>query len=206
MDALGNEVSSSPSKTMLPERAFSSPMMVRATVDFPEPDSPTSPSVPPAGMSKETPATAWICPTVRRSTGDRIGNEVCRSRTDKSGDSVDIGEDSFRVVAGGLVGAGAVGQLAEDGLDLSALFVGVPAAGAEGAARGQGQEVGRRTLDGDQAIARAVESGDGRHQTGGVRVAAVFVDLAERTGLDDASGVHQDHPVGHMRRRRRGRG
>jgi hypothetical protein len=78
---------------------------------------------------------------------------------------VDIGEDSFRVVAGGLMGAGPIGQLTENGLDLGALVVGVPAAGTEGAAGRQGQEIGRRPLDRDEAVAGTFEGGDGRHQT-----------------------------------------
>ncbi len=53
--------------------------MARPSVVLPEPDSPTTPSVPPALISMETPSTAFTCPTTRRSTPLRIGNQILRS-------------------------------------------------------------------------------------------------------------------------------
>ena len=47
-----------PSKTTLPAVGSSSLTSIRAVVDFPQPDSPTSPSVSPALTLKETFSTA----------------------------------------------------------------------------------------------------------------------------------------------------
>ena len=44
---------------MFPELESISRVMRRAVVDFPDPDSPTRPSVSPGRMSKETSSTAW---------------------------------------------------------------------------------------------------------------------------------------------------
>jgi hypothetical protein len=46
------------SKTTEPLSGASSPRTIRPVVDFPEPDSPTRPSVSPRWMSNETPSTA----------------------------------------------------------------------------------------------------------------------------------------------------
>ncbi len=73
-----SDVSSVPSKVTLPDVAFSIWMMARPVVDFPQPDSPTSPSVSPSSMAKLTPATACTvaCPLVK---------ETWRSSTCRSG-------------------------------------------------------------------------------------------------------------------------
>src|SRR5579885_109618 len=54
---------------------------VRPTVDLPQPDSPTSPSVSPLRMLKLTPSTAKTAPAVRCSSPLRIGKCFLRSRT-----------------------------------------------------------------------------------------------------------------------------
>ena len=53
--------------------------MQRATVDFPEPDSPTTPSVCPSLTSRSMPSTALMWPTVRLRKPRRIGNHTRRS-------------------------------------------------------------------------------------------------------------------------------
>ena len=52
-------VSSVSPKRMRPDVGLSTCTMARPVVDFPQPDSPTRPSVSPARMVKEMPATAW---------------------------------------------------------------------------------------------------------------------------------------------------
>ena len=52
---------------------------VRATVDLPQPDSPTRPSVSPSPIVKLTPSTACTVPTVRRSSRLRTGKCFMRS-------------------------------------------------------------------------------------------------------------------------------
>ena len=75
-------VSSRPSKITCPVvsrfRVGSSPMMDRAKTVFPDPDSPTSPSVRPFSSVNDTPSTA-----LRRPRGVR--KWVCRSMTSSSG-------------------------------------------------------------------------------------------------------------------------
>src|SRR5712692_5743161 len=63
-------------------------MMVRPSVDLPQPDSPTRPSVSPFLMSRSTPSTACTCAVVRCRTPDATGNQVFRPRTDTSGSEV----------------------------------------------------------------------------------------------------------------------
>src|SRR5207244_6691351 len=77
----------------------------RAVVAFPQPDSPTSPSVSPAQTAKVIPATALTLPTVRLGKPARIGKFLTRSTTSSSGASPPAGRASAPVA--GLV-AGAV--------------------------------------------------------------------------------------------------
>ena len=61
-------VSSCPSKTTEPSTIFAGglgirPMIESAVTDFPQPDSPTMPSVLPSATEKETPSTAWTAPS-----------------------------------------------------------------------------------------------------------------------------------------------
>ncbi len=55
-----------PSSLMAPEDGSTSRSTVRATVDLPQPDSPTMPSVSPPPTEKLTPSTACTVPTCRR--------------------------------------------------------------------------------------------------------------------------------------------
>ena len=57
----------------------------RASVDLPEPLSPTSPRVVPAGMSRETPSTASTPPVTRWRTPERVGNRLARPCTERAG-------------------------------------------------------------------------------------------------------------------------
>ncbi len=71
---------STPSKTTLPDVGRKSCSTARASVDLPQPDSPTSPSVSPRFRSKLTSETAWMreapvpCSTTRCSTLSSIGS------------------------------------------------------------------------------------------------------------------------------------
>ena len=57
----------------MPLVAGTSRSMVRPTVVFPQPDSPTRPRVLPAPTEKLTPSTAFTNPTVREKTPARMG-------------------------------------------------------------------------------------------------------------------------------------
>src|SRR5260370_20030573 len=76
---------SSPLKTILPAVGAMSLIAVRPSVDLPQPDSPTSPSVSPVLISRSTPSTACTYPTVRCSTPEATGNQTFRSVIETSG-------------------------------------------------------------------------------------------------------------------------
>ncbi len=65
-------VMSSPRYRICPPLGFSSPTSSLATVDLPQPDSPTIPSVSPLRRAKETVSTALTDPTCLRSTTPRV--------------------------------------------------------------------------------------------------------------------------------------
>ena len=64
-----------PSSSTLPGRRLDQPQDGWPTVDLPQPDSPTRPSVSPRPIAKLTPSTACTCPPARR-TGPRRDREM----------------------------------------------------------------------------------------------------------------------------------
>src|SRR4051812_14342765 len=100
-----------------PPVGFSRATSSLATVDSPQPDSPTMPTVSPRRRVRSTPSTAWTCPTVFRKTIPWVsGKYFLRPRTSSSGSpaaswgrtlaaEMSMGsdtEDLLAVVAGGL--------------------------------------------------------------------------------------------------------
>ena len=74
--AFASPVTSRPAIVTRPALGSISRSTSRATVDFPDPDSPTSPKVSPAAIAKSTPSTARTSPSWRRSTALRTGNAL----------------------------------------------------------------------------------------------------------------------------------
>ncbi|MNV90441.1 hypothetical protein D3C71_1848280 [compost metagenome] len=72
---------SSPSKIMLPESDFIMRIISRASVDLPQPDSPTIPSTSPFLSLKLTPSTACTAPSTRPKKPLRIGKYFFRFST-----------------------------------------------------------------------------------------------------------------------------
>src|SRR6202142_307377 len=72
---------SRPSILMLPPVGSMSRNMVRPTVDLPQPDSPTRPSVSPGAIEKLMPSTANTVPPARCNKPLRTGKCFLRSRT-----------------------------------------------------------------------------------------------------------------------------
>src|SRR5699024_10015605 len=66
-----------------PEVGSSSRITDLPVVDFPQPDSPTSPRVSPALTSNEISETAWTVPTWRLNTPPVMGNSLTRLRTSR---------------------------------------------------------------------------------------------------------------------------
>src|SRR5262249_6525741 len=146
----------------------------RPSVDLPQPDSPTRPSVSPWRIVRSTPSTALTCATVRCSTPAEIGNHVRRPRMSTSGSAEVQALVSWGFVAvsgmgltllaarGGGEHATALGHPAggalgpahrlQPGRLLDAALHAEGAAGVERAAAGQVAEVGGQALDGPQHV------------------------------------------------------
>src|ERR671914_689423 len=85
MSERDRRVMSRPSKTTLPPVGSRSRMTQRAIVDFPQPDSPTTPRVSPERTVNETPSTALTDATSRWKTIPRVtGKCFFRSSTTRS--------------------------------------------------------------------------------------------------------------------------
>src|SRR5690606_34596839 len=77
-------VTSLPATVIRPEVGVSSRTTIRPVVVLPQPDSPTRPSVRPAGSEKSTPSTAWTLPERSRSGPDRTGKCLVRPVTPRT--------------------------------------------------------------------------------------------------------------------------
>src|SRR5262245_794192 len=78
---------SSPASLIEPAVGSISRSTVRPTVDLPQPDSPTRPSVSPAAVAKLTPSTANTWPAVRRRRPVLMGKCFLRPATSSTGAS-----------------------------------------------------------------------------------------------------------------------
>src|SRR5262245_59203071 len=164
------------------------PTMSRATVDLPQPDSPTSASVSPRWTSKLTPSTARSrrrgSPSITRLSQ---GRETSKSRLTAARLS------RFMQPAGGAARlrrhqVGTLGGAAREAFR---------AARVEGAARGNGVQARHRAFDLDQALlVLQFNLGDRAHQARGVRMLRVVDHVAHRPDLRDAPGVHHGDAVG----------
>ena len=207
-----------PWKRIRPPDGSSSLRMQRTSVDLPQPDSPTIPSVSPSRSEKETPSTAFTVAISFWNTIPRvIGKCFFRSSTTRSSfpfaavltTTCSGGEhrDELRRLArlrrlvevAGLL----VQRVAADGHELRVLLPAdrhrERAARVEAASRRRVQE--RRRLAGDlvQALEVRVEPRQRAHQAPRVGVARLVEDRAHRPSLDDAGGVHHDHVVRGLR-------
>ena len=206
-----------PWKTISPAVGSSSRTIVRPSVDLPQPDSPTSPSVSPSLTAKLTSSTACTCATSRCSSPFRIGKYFLTCLTSRSG----VSPDSLASLEDGHAAAaeppeivssrwsrlnstssqqrsrcpGVPTRFSSAGF-LLALLERVRAARPELAAFRQVDERGRAALDRVQALGpRPVETRDRAEQAPRVRHLRVVEDIPLRTALDDTAGVHDDDLV-----------
>src|SRR5439155_1278517 len=184
---------SRPSKRMLPAVGFSSPRMSLDVVVLPQPDSPTRPSVAPAGIANETESTARTTPEDQPSAPLRTTKCLVRSMTSRRWGAMSgppmfspTMEPAARRVAGRDVRLG---------WRLDAAVERGRAARGERAARAEGREVGR--LPGDRGETRAShpEARDRLEQGARVGMGGRGEDPAHRSGLDDTAGVHDGHAI-----------
>src|SRR5215831_6734164 len=92
-----------PQRWMLPAVGSISRSTERPTVDLPQPDSPTSPSVSPASIVKLTPSTAKTVPPTRCSSPRWIGKCFLRSRTSRTASGMVVPVKLARAPTGGPV-------------------------------------------------------------------------------------------------------
>src|SRR5688572_24246224 len=196
-----------PSKNTDPRVGVYRPQMSRATVDLPQPDSPTSDSVSPRLISKETPSTAFrICRGERSITrfnhGGDTSKNFARSRTSMSVSGMHrpfapVGRRLRRSLLGRVQPAGGVrlrGRQQVGALDLAAVED-ARAARVERAAHGDRVEARHRAFDLRQALELLADGRDRAHQTRCVRVLRVVDDLLHGADLHDAARVHHGHAV-----------
>src|SRR5206468_1241354 len=130
-----------------------------ATVDFPQPDSPTMPSVSPGYRSKETPSTACTAPICFLNRMPRVsGKCLTRLRTCSTGSrsaapgpaagSVSVGACVIERLLPEVAGARPLGGHPVQRRDVGPAHVpGARAARVEGATGRDVQQVGRQALD-----------------------------------------------------------
>src|SRR5262245_32879975 len=196
----GSAVISRPCRRMVPDVGSISLTIMRAAVDLPQPDSPTSPSVSPGKTENEMPSTANTAPCRRPSSPPRTAKCLTRSMTSRMGSTSAIGDlhCPLRMPAGGEV----VGRLLRDGRRRAAAFL-----GGERAARGKGatrkalaqrrehaRDFGQPGLGGlGQGLELRRPAHDPRHRAqepDGIGVAWPPKELGYRRLLDLAAGVH----------------
>src|SRR3990172_5636059 len=190
-------VTSTLSKRMRPPVGGYNRKIVRPPWVFPQPLSPTKPSVSPRLISNETPSTAFTQPMVRWKTPRRIGKCFFRFATRTSALSLEATTHVlFRHVhpAGDRV---ARAYFAQRRVFLPALLNGERTAWGEGTGARLGQQVRWAPLDVGQPVAvAAVHAPHPPPQTEGIRGARVGVQLLDVGPLDDVTRVHHLHPLG----------
>src|SRR5712691_611448 len=169
--------------------------MQRAVVVFPQPLSPTRPSVSPSSMWKSTPSTARTCPTVRFQKPLRMGKCFCSPATR----SKTWGE---REVNSSLIEEAAHGVLISHASQARGLPVARPrhefrTARMEGASRRPVIGMRHGARDRDQALSGARSNAGNRAQEGlGIGMPRGVEDLVDGGLLDHASQVHHRHVSG----------
>ena len=207
-----------PSKRMLPALTGCSCVTTRPSVDLPQPDSPTRPSVSPWRTSRLTPSTA-------RTVCLPLGNVLYTSRSETS-----AAVSAVHAADGAAVSDGCCirllffpehqGSFAEVGVRVADVLHLHPAArlvrGPDGeeirflsetavdgetaawvelATRRKVGEVGRQSRDGEQLAAKLlVDAGDGAQQRPGVGMLRSAEDGLGRALLHHPAGVHHHHP------------
>ena len=191
-------VTSTPSTRIWPSVGSSRRTMVRPSVDLPQPDSPTRPSVRPASTRKATPSTARTWPIVRRSRGERTGKYVLRSLHLEQRAHTALRLRLVRLDRKEAAGAMAGRERIERRHGIGAARSRARATVAKAAAGRPVERRGDRALDRDQPVLLAIEARDRAQQRIGVGVPRRAEQLEHVRGLDDAAGIHHRDPVGDL--------
>src|SRR6266496_4974470 len=182
-----NPKMSRPSNFAAPAVGSSSRISTWAKVDFPQPDSPTTPRVSPGMRSNETPSTAFTCPMVRLNrTPVRTGKCFTRFCTERIGSTT-----AAHHLFGEVTRADPAETEMVRGRDVGrAASLGTLAPRVERTARRDVQQAGRQALDRFQLLSFEVQPGQGVHQRGGVGVPRRAEQLGDVRLLDDPARVH----------------
>src|SRR5207249_5629707 len=142
-------VKSTPSKKMFPEVTGNNWVISRPSVDFPQPDSPTRPTVSPGKTSKLTRSTALTL--APRPAGKCLTTSSPRSSGTRSGTRFTIARQCppHRHPAGGILVRPDVHQ---ERIIMKAALDPEPAARVEAAALRRLDQVGRKALDREQSV------------------------------------------------------
>ncbi len=213
---------STPSKCTDPDVGSISRRMQRPVVDFPQPDSPTSPSVSPRSTEKLTPETAWTSPTLCWNRPARIGNSLTRSVTSRTscgstGTGAPARVDGRHGVRSGAPSASSrsrrcaprsgtrtSGRHRRGGAPAARCCT-TPGTSAVGHRGWNAQPGGRKISDGGWPLIRCSRLflSDRRSRRGSdasspsrVRVARLVEDLVDGADLHLPAGVHHQHAVG----------
>src|SRR3954453_14742938 len=198
-----------------PPVGFSSATRSLATVDLPQPDSPTMPTVSPRRSVRSTPSTAWTWPTVRLKTMPWVsGKYFWRPLTSRraspaagSGSTLaavmSAGSDTenlLAVVARGLASGHDQPQRRDVAHAVAAgqrrgTRAALRAPGVEGASARDGGEVRWLAHDRVQPPALGLNLRDGDHQAERVRERRSGEDVIDGARLDDLAGVHDRDAV-----------
>src|SRR5215510_16395087 len=201
---------SSPLTMMLPSVSSISRKTVRPTVDLPQPDSPTRPSVSPASMAKLTPSTAKTCPVVRRRMPFWTAKCFLRFFTSSTGvpaTTVETRPHSRIGRSVELAGTPAGGPVAGPLFLVGGKCFAAPLFGEDAARRERtplGQIAKRRndawnflqaTIRPFDLAAHQSKAWDRGHQAVGVGMQGPREQLVDRGLLDLAPGIHHDHAL-----------
>ena len=180
---------SGPRTRSRPSPASSKRARQRASVDLPEPDSPTSASVVPAAIVRSTPSRAWTAPP-----------NASRPRR-----QVALAEAAARRSSSAMLEA-AHARGAAPARPPRAARSGSAPCGPGSAARTRSRQAaapvsgGLPTMDVSRRDSPRRRGRGATSRSAGCRDAAAHGRPAERALLDDAPGVHHEQPVGERRR------
>src|SRR5450759_3848303 len=200
---------SSPMNSIVPAVGSRRRIIVRPSVDLPQPDSPTSPTVSPFLMSRSTPSTARTWATVLWRMPEETGNHVFSPRTDTSGAVAVQARFSCAWTASGTfelharLGDPARGQLrfadpVEHRGVARAAFDLELASRVERTAGREVDQVGWEAVDRlERLMPVSVQSRNRPQQRPGVRMLGVREHVNGRARLDHPPRVHHHHALAH---------
>ncbi len=176
-------VTGSPSKRTLPAAIGTSPTAARASVDFPHPDSPTSPTICPRSTLRSAPATAAMRAPPRRSYSTTTFSSSSAALIRRAKGSTGTGE------------APRVDGHERGHLDAARVAARTRSAGGTSSRPESGPDVGGAPRDRRQRLVGGLRMRQRVEQRARVRVPRPLEHVLAPAGLDDAARVEDRDPV-----------